>query len=143
MNEHPSLKNPHRLIRYLSKNLDVLNLTDSDPAFLEDLRKLILYLKQVENKAKFSHEENHLREDEYYRTMDWDQLEKIIGDENISKKTLEKIAKLRFSIPSGDLSKSNKSTLKERLQTFIENERTHLAIKRVAAEGKEISESGT
>ncbi|NIK46525.1 hypothetical protein [Variibacter gotjawalensis] len=66
-----------------------------------------------------------------------EEVERLANDENSPRKLLEALAVARFGVPKGSLrSFSNIASLKERIFTHIQNERTHQTISSVAREQK-------
>lgn len=66
-------------------------------------------------------------------TLTLDEIEKIISDADISRKTLETIAIGRFQVPRGSMrSFTRVSTLREKIAVLVLNERTHGTIASVA-----------
>jgi hypothetical protein len=66
-----------------------------------------------------------------------DQLRDRLADEKVSRKTLERIAKVRFGVSIGALSTlRDKTSLHEKLLTLIANEETHDSIANLAGISK-------
>lgn len=66
-----------------------------------------------------------------------DELRQKLSDVKISRKTLERIAKIRFGVTSGALSTlRDKKSLHDKLQTMIANEVTHDSIAKLASNSK-------
>lgn len=66
-----------------------------------------------------------------------DQLRQRLADTKVSRKTLERIAKIRFGVPTGALSTlRDKKSLQDKLLTLIANEVTHDSIAKLASISK-------
>lgn len=66
-----------------------------------------------------------------------DEVDKILSDEKVVRKKLEKIAVERFHVPHGSVSSfTNISMLKQKIATLIHNERTHQTISALARKEK-------
>lgn len=68
--------------------------------------------------------------------MSLDELDEIVRNPDVVRRTLEQIAVDRFHVPRGSMrSFSTVAILREKLTLLIENSRTHLAIGDIAARG--------
>lgn len=84
--------------------------------------------------TKFSGEQET---DEQISNLTVDQLRQRLADTNQPRKTLERIAKIRFGVPTGALSTlRDKKSLLEKLLTLIANEVTHDSISKLAGINK-------
>lgn len=65
-----------------------------------------------------------------------DEIERLNADKSTPRRTLEAIAVHRFDVPRGSMrSFSNVDLLRAKIQTRIDNERTHGAIRSMAGKG--------
>lgn len=71
------------------------------------------------------------------KDLSLDEVEKLLADPEASRSELEAIAIGRFHVPRGSMrSIGNIENLREKILTFIQNERTHATISEVAKQNR-------
>jgi len=139
-------KNIHRsLLHALRSNLLSLKRFSATGDLLEAYEQLIEYLekltdadltkvyaagtKKVQSKAN---DPQLSLLPEQLLGMDAEKLESMINNPTMGRKQLDQLARVRFGLTVGELSSlSNRSQLVRRLQSLVDNERTHHVIGRV------------
>lgn len=141
------------LLKVLRAHFDSLVYAGCQESVLKEYADLLSALKSgslssrdksLQNKRPDSHPplRAHIVEDDI-RNASLDGIEKLVANEKTTRKDLELIATLRFSVPHGSMrSYSGKQLLVDKLRTLIRNERAHETISTVArAEVKKVSDS--
>lgn len=128
----------------LANTLRGLEIADADPALLLAYQQLLTHLniantEQInlifglcfteEQKARGAHVD--MSDDEIAQLSN-EALEQFLVSEDTPKASLAQIAVTRFSVTKGAVSKLSKEALRLKLQSLIENEKTHQAIERAA-----------
>lgn len=132
-------KNSIAVLRHLGEHVRYLRSIKADSMLIRDMEILVSVLKNplVQNLFTEMHTDIPLqptlpilRTD--YTALSLDEIEELINNESTSKTVFAAIASKRFSLTTGELSKSSKKMLQATLQNLVDNERTHLAISRLA-----------
>jgi hypothetical protein len=131
------------LLKVLTANYNALVSAHSDETVLRQYSALLRFLRsqpinflEVHSQPKRRNDESLLLPSirgEELQTVPLDELERLVNDDEISRKHLERIAIDRFSVPRGSMrSFSNRQMLVEKLRSLIDNERAHQIIGVVA-----------
>ena len=131
------------LLKVLTANYNALVSARSDETVLRQYSALLRFLKSQPHDFLEGHAQKKRRTDESLllpgirgeelQTVPLDELERLVNDDRISRKQLERIAIDRFSVPRGSMrSFSNRQLLVEKLRSLIDNERAHQIIGVVA-----------
>jgi hypothetical protein len=131
------------LLKVLTANYNALVSARSDEAVLRQYSVLLRFLKSQPDDFLEVHAQTKQRNDksllltgirgEELQSVPLDELERLVNDDGISRKHLERIAIDRFSVPRGSMrSFSNRQMLVEKLRSLIDNERAHQIIGVVA-----------
>jgi hypothetical protein len=138
-------KDLQTFLRYLDLQYNSLRTAGADNCTLTYFSELIKYLKSRTKKEKNaifpSSEQMFTKEpEESGLTMpdniirDWplERVETLILENDIGRKDLERVAKIRFGLTKGAISSlTSKEALKHKLETLARNERGHDSIKRL------------
>ena len=131
------------LLKVLTANYTALVSARADEGILKQYSALLRFLRAQPSDflEGFIHEKRRPEElqllpgiiREGLQTAPLNELEKLVNDDGIPRKYLERIAIERFSVPRGSMrSFWNKQTLVEKLRSLIDNERAHQIIGAVA-----------
>lgn len=132
------------VITLLEKNLKYIDSLGVNTDILHDYRKIVAYLKtrnknEIESilgprpspKKLVKKAEPELT-DAQVANLTNDQIKALLDSQNTTRKLLERVAALRFSVSRGALSSLRTSeALRDKLATLMSNEGTHEAIARV------------
>lgn len=127
----------NRLLSYLKRDLASLKEVGADQEFLDTYTRLV----EVAGRALSTSSGNGRKADaskqaisSRVRGMSLDQLEEFVGNEDISRASLEVIATDVFSVPKGSLrSYRNKEELLRKVIALIEGRKAHISIERLAS----------
>jgi hypothetical protein len=133
-----------RLVRVLSDQRRVLMSASCDERVIDEYVALIRFLKSATEDdlrrifpeagvARRKNAEEPELSDEDVEKMPALEVQRLVRDGATSRKSLERIAILRFHVPRGSMrSLSNREKLVEKLSTLIQNEQAHETIETVA-----------
>ena len=135
------------VVSILEKNGRYLEVMGLKPATKEAYRKTVAYLKrmnvdEIENvlrpKRRLQGKRTRFTDpdisDDELRNLSPEEIRKYTLSEDVSRKFLERIAKLRFGVTSGALSvHGSRAALVDKLNTLLGHEGTHQAITRAIA----------
>lgn len=142
-----SRKKPSKItniVRLISDQRQMLSHAGCDKGTIEGFDDLLLFLRSASpeeldrvfvssERRQTSLPEPPKLSDETIEVLPASDLVQIVGDDTTPRKTLERIAILRFRVPRGSMrSFSNKTTLVEKLRTLVRNEQAHATIEAVA-----------
>lgn len=130
-----------RALAFLDDTLKYLKNAESDTDLLHTVGCIVKYLRDktsseihmmlgnVETQQPAINFASEQETEEQISNLTVDQLRLRLSDAKISRKTLERIAKIRFGVPTGALSMlRDKKSLHEKLLVMIANEVTHDSI---------------
>lgn len=131
-----------KLVELLEKQYATLATAERDSELLSAYLRMISFIREIPSTkmavihaltAQKKRKRPGKTVDPEFSSLSLDQVEEITLDEDTPRKTLEKIAVLRFNIPKGSLpSFKNINLLREKIVTSIRNERTHGTIDTLA-----------
>ncbi len=134
-----------KLIKLLKLNYRILEDSYADKNLLLVYNKLLNHLDKssYEDIEEFFSENTEIKKNQYVKTeltkneilnLELDGINRIINEKETTRKSLETIASVRFGMTRGEISQTkNKEKLIEKLQNFIDNEKTHVVIMRQAS----------
>lgn len=133
-----------QLVRSLTNTLRGLEIANADAALLLAYQRLLANLSTGNTgllnalfgecssvKRDVQSARSSMSDDEIAQLSDED-VEKLLESKDAPKAQLAQIATIRFSVTKGAVSKLSKEALRLKLQSLIENEKTHQAIGRAA-----------
>lgn len=133
-----------RLIKTLVEQRRVLAAAQCDETLLEEYSALIRFLRtatasdmrRIFSKSGFtrgSTREIPNEDEARIANLSRADVERLINDESVPRKDLERVAIFRFKVPVGSMrSFSNRTMLIEKLAALLRNEQAHTAIETVA-----------
>ena len=138
-----------RALALLDNTSKYLKSAGSDIDLLHTVGRLVKYLRgrtsseihtilgSVETQQPAQNFAEEQETEEQVSNLTVDELRQILADAKVSRKTLERIAKIRFGVTAGSLSTlRDKQSLHEKLLTLIANEVTHDSIAKLASNSK-------
>lgn len=137
-----------QLIQILDLNYKSLEKANSGTNLLQVYSNLLSFLKtrnetEILQIISTNHNKQRIKQkagedqfdDHRLSSIGLNEVEKIIDSEEVTKKTIERIAIVRFNMTKGEVSSiSNRRKLVENIKSLIANERTHEAIARQAGQ---------
>ncbi|MES2716991.1 MAG: hypothetical protein V4795_14575 [Pseudomonadota bacterium] len=130
----------------LEKNVRYLEALGFGEETIHDYRQVLHYLKakspsevaKILGKAirpKKARAEPDLDwTDDHVGSLDEKEVRRVLADADVSRRFLERLASLRFGVTKGALSTlRSRNALKEKIETLLSHEGTHVAISRAAS----------
>lgn len=132
-----------KAVRIISSQREQLRHADAPQSIIDALEKIVSHLNRlpphavnrlIGNAGQKSPKQERLEQQiERAKSLSIKEVERIIERSEISRLELEAIAIGRFEVPKGSMrSFTNIDLLREKLQTFVQNEKSHIAISRLA-----------
>lgn len=130
--------------KYLVAHVRYLKSIKADPILIRDIELVVSLLRNPvainilkEMQDDISQKQKPCKLDIVdYAYISLDEIDKLIIDDTTPRTVLATIGSKRFGLTTSEISKASKKKLQETLQKLIDNERTHLAISRMASTEK-------